>query len=460
MSRALRAIGAALLLVQCTAGSCGDEDLGAERREKIKRLEAFFPPTWKVGDTWVVWMRSGDWAAGDPSTAEFEISMKVAYVPPGDSGLYRVHAVLGGREADLDARPRYVISFRKKPFSFARIARMDERGREDPSYPPFPEEGIYPELPSKVTYDGIILDFPVAIFDTTFLEASHPLKTQSLPREPYTLGSDLLVYHYYTSEAHWRRGEPWPSIVERHPVALEYAYDGASRLIREREDAASAPPSDGLSDIFPPPWKRGDTFRAYASYKDYVAGDSRWDRDHQFSFEVLAVPDEHGGQYQLYESTTRTTFYFRRSPFSIARIVVKWSGSEVSFPPRGIYEPSPLLHFADADGPVDFPAPVRLGLTRFDVAHYRFDDAIRGYAPRPTTVYQHAERRGDTAVFYLYDVTPDNGYMLMSYMVWRKGDPWYCFHERLMYDTSERGNALGQARHRAGGMGRFFEPGE
>jgi hypothetical protein len=179
-----------------------------------------FPPTWKLGDTWRVAMKTevqGIPVAGPYTGREYitqEFNFEVIDVPSSSDaeGVYRLDI-----RTKRDGRMlRYYGLYRAKPFSFMRLE--DDDGKSVLlSY------GTNPAAPYLGgDRGGVVVDFPVlptpATVGTTTFQVEGAPATQQVERTPTGL---RFTFRRYTLQViiEWNAGEPWWSSHER--IALQ-----------------------------------------------------------------------------------------------------------------------------------------------------------------------------------------------------------------------------------------------
>ena len=179
-------------------------------------FEQVFPPTWKLGDTWRVAMKTevqgipvgGPYTGREYITQEFKYEVIEVPSPTDAEGVYRLDI-----RTKQDGRMlRYYGSYRAKPFSFMRLE--DDDGNSVPSF-----ESANPAAPYLGgDWGGVIKDFPVlptpaTVGTTTFQIAGAPA-TQQVEPTPTGL---RFTFRRYTLQViiEWNAGESWWSSHER-----------------------------------------------------------------------------------------------------------------------------------------------------------------------------------------------------------------------------------------------------
>jgi hypothetical protein len=127
-------------------------------------LAPAFPPVWRPGDHWQVTMitqteRSMGMGGFPGKVYGYVVyELRVAEVPGDEAGFYRI--IARSVRADDTAERRFHVYYRKKPFSFARLVKLDDEGNPRPS-PVWQQDPVDDVQPSIRDTFRFMTDFPI-----------------------------------------------------------------------------------------------------------------------------------------------------------------------------------------------------------------------------------------------------------------------------------------------------------
>jgi hypothetical protein len=204
-----------------------------------------FPPIWRKGERWRVSMvteKEISIAMGSPTNTihgYVVYEFRVAEVPAMETGFYRLDAT--SIRADDTVLRRYHVYYRKKPFSFAKLVRLEDDGTPEihPVWQQPANEEPHPERHQQFRF---FTDFPIMpdhpwLGEATYsLPDGRPSWVQKVERTAdglrFTVG---LPGGGLESVMDWKRGAPWWSSLGRYhsgfPDRSEMYFDGSGLLV-------------------------------------------------------------------------------------------------------------------------------------------------------------------------------------------------------------------------------------
>ena len=178
-------------------------------------------------------------AAGNMDCVQ-EYELKVAEVPADETGFYRLEAT--SIRADNDTLSRYHVYYRKKPFSFAKLVRIDDYDgtpEHSPIWQQPANEAPHPEVHETFRF---ISDFPIMpdhpwLGESTYFSSfGRPLWVQKVERTADGLRFTVtLAGGGRQSVMDWKRGSPWWSSLGRfhrgYSSKPEMYFNGSGLLV-------------------------------------------------------------------------------------------------------------------------------------------------------------------------------------------------------------------------------------